>query len=120
MAKVNVKEVRLRVIKMNDAWRQGAAGAKFMNISQGDFQTEIAAAATEDQEIADLETQIKMKKVERDAKYDVLNKKSVKVREGVEGDPNFGPDSALYSAMGFIIESLRRSGLTRKKTPPPS
>ena len=118
MSKVNVKEVRTRIIKMNDAWRQGASGVKFMSISQSSFQTEIDAAATEDQEIADLEAMIKMKKVARDAKYAALNKESVKVREGVEGDSNFGPDSPLYSAMGFIIESLRKSGLTRKKDVP--
>ena len=34
---------------------------------------------------------------------------------GVIGDPNFGPDSALYESLGFVRKSERKSGLTRKK-----
>lgn len=118
MAKTDVKRIRERVIKMNDAWRQGAPGVNFMNIKQETFQAEIEAAESIDQEIADLYAQAKMKEIERDARYTALNKKSVSVREGVEGDPNFGANSPLYAAMGFIIEALRKSGLTRKKNPP--
>jgi hypothetical protein len=36
------------------------------------------------------------------------------VVNGVVGDPTFGPDSALYEAMGYVRKSERKSGLTRK------
>ena len=40
---------------------------------------------------------------------------------GVKGDPDFGEDSDLYEAMGYVRKSERKSGLTRKKkTPPPA
>ncbi len=41
--------------------------------------------------------------------------KSTLVVNGIIGDPNFGPDSDLYEAMGYVRKSARKSGLTRKK-----
>jgi hypothetical protein len=32
----------------------------------------------------------------------------------VLGDPAYGPDSALYEALGYVRKSERKSGLTRK------
>lgn len=115
MPGINFKKIKERILKMNDAWRQLAAGVKFRNISPADFQAKIDAAAASDQRVADLEAQKKAEMNTRSALYRELNDMSVDVREGVEGDSNFGPDSPLYSAMGFIAESLRKSGLTRKK-----
>lgn len=59
-----------------------------------------------------------MKKSERDAAYQELNDDSIKVRDGVEGDVNFGTNHPLYEGMGFTLESNRKSGLTRKKKEP--
>lgn len=116
--RVNIKKVRERVVLMNDAWRQLAASNKFMGVSQTDFDAKITAAKQTEQEIEDFKAQIKAKEITRDAQYGELNTLSVRVREGVEGDATFGPDSPLYAAMGFIIESMRKSGLTRKKKTP--
>jgi len=33
---------------------------------------------------------------------------------GVKGDPNYGVNSTLYSGMGYVRQSERKSGLTRK------
>ena len=118
MAKVNIKEIIARVAKMLDAWRQGAPDVKFMNISQAAFQADYDEVQTELQAIADAEASIKMRKVAVAAKAAGLQKKSVRVREGVEGDSAYGNDSPLYAAMGFVIDSLRKSGLTRKKDTP--
>ena len=40
------------------------------------------------------------------------------VINGVRADPTEGPNSALYEAMGHTRKSERKSGLSRKKTPP--
>ena len=40
------------------------------------------------------------------------------IKNGVVADPEFGDDSALYEALGYIRKSNRRSGLTRKKGDP--
>ena len=112
------KQIKERVTRMNNAWKQGAATVTFKGIKQIDFQSKIEAASAKEQEIADLEAQVKMKKNERDAAYQQLNADSIKVRDGVEGDVNFGTNHPLYEAMGFKLESNRKSGLTRKKKEP--
>lgn len=112
---VNTKQIRERVTKMSNAWAQGASTVAFKGITQTSFQADIVAAATDDQEIAEMETQIRMRKTNRDERYRLLNEKSVKVRDGVEGNENFGPEHPLYEAMGFVRPSDRKSGLTRKK-----
>ena len=40
-----------------------------------------------------------------------------KVGLGVAGNPDFGNDSPLYGAMGFVRKSEKKSGLTRKRKP---
>ena len=103
---------------MNDAWVEGAPGVTFNGIKQNDFQTEIEAAAADDAAIADLESELKMKRDVRDDKYVALNEKRSKVGQGVAGSPDYGDDSPLYGAMGFVRKSEKKSGLTRKKKTP--
>jgi hypothetical protein len=112
---VNTKSIRERVNRMSNGWAQGAANVAFRGITQTGFQAEIDAAAAADQEIVDMETQLRMKKTNRDERYKALNEKSVKIRDGVEGHDDFGPDHPIMEAMGFVRESDRKSGLTRKK-----
>ena len=119
---VATKRIRERVHQMNNAWKQGAPTAVFNGITQPDFQTRIDATDAADQEIADMEAQLAIKKDARENLYDSLNADSVKVRDGVEGHKDFGDDHPLLTAMGFKTKSDRKSGLTRKKvkSPPPA
>jgi hypothetical protein len=112
---VQTKQIRERVTQMSTAWKQSAPNATFKGITQSAFQADIEAAAAIEEEIAALEAQTRIKKQERDAAYQQLNDDSVSVRDGVEGDVNFGTNHPLYAAMGFTLESERKSGLTRKK-----
>jgi hypothetical protein len=114
------KKIKERITKMNNAWKQGAPAVTFKGVRQADFQSKIEAAAAKEQEIADLEAQVKIKKNERDSTYQQLNDDSIKVRDGVEGDANYGTNHPLYEAMGFTLEANRKSGLTRKKKEPPA
>ena len=86
-------------------------------ISQGDFLAEITSCAVNDAAIGDLEAELRMKRDVRDDKYAALNDKRSKVGMGVAGNPDFGNDSPLYGAMGFVRKSERASGLTRKSRP---
>src|SRR2546423_7600231 len=116
--RTNTKKIRERVTKMNNAWKQGAPTVTFKGITQPAFQADIEAAAAKEQEIADLEAQVQMKKQERDAAYQGLNDVSIEVRDGVEGDVNFSTNHPLYEGMGFTLDTNRKSGLTRKKKTP--
>jgi hypothetical protein len=111
------KRIRERVTQMNDAWAQGASTVVFGGISQTQFDTKIKTAATADQEIDDMEAALVLKKQFRDGLYDGLNDDSVKILAGLKGDPAFGDDHPLVGAMGFVRDSERKSGLTRKKEP---
>ena len=116
---LNNKQIRERITKMNNTWAQGAATAVFGGITQTAFQAEITGAAADDQGLADLEAQLKMKKTARDERYRRISDTSNKVRDGVEGHADFGPDHPIYGAMGFVRTSERKSGLTQKKHQPP-
>lgn len=75
--------------------------ANFNGIKQTDFQSDIAAAA-DDAAIADLEAELDMKRDVRDDKYKALDQQRSKVGLGVAGSPDYGNDSPLYGAMGFV------------------
>jgi hypothetical protein len=116
---VPTKRIRERVTQMNDAWTQGAATAVFGGIAQTQFDTKIKAAAATDQEVDEMEAALVLKKQFRDGLYEALNDDSVKILAGLKGDPAFGDDHPLVDAMGFVRDSQRKSGLTRKKESKP-
>ncbi|MGH9946782.1 MAG: hypothetical protein ACRD6X_06265 [Pyrinomonadaceae bacterium] len=118
MAKVDNKAVKEKCNVMNDAWVEGAKAVDFNGISQTAFLADIDAAVADDAAIADLESELKMKRDVRDDKYVALNDKRSKVGMGVAGDPAYGNDSPLYGAMGFVRKSEKKSGLTRKTKSP--
>ena len=66
MANVDVKGIRQKCNVMNDAWVEGAPSAKFNGIAQDAFQTALEAAVADDAAIADLESELKMKRDVRD------------------------------------------------------
>ncbi len=117
---VPTKKIRERVTQMNDAWAQGAATAAFGGITRTQFDTKIKAAAAADQEIEEMEAAITLKKQARDSLYAALYDDSVKIIASVKTDPGFGDDHPLVDAMGFVRDSQRKSGLTRKKEPKPT
>ena len=114
---VDIKSIRDKCNVMNEAWIEGAQGVTFYGITQTDFQNFITAVAAEEAAIADLESELKTKRDARDNKYVALNDKRIKIGHGVAGSPDYGNDSPLYGAMGFVRKSDRASGLTRKTKP---
>jgi hypothetical protein len=66
------------------------------------------------QTLANLKEQTDAAEVTRDTADAVSLKKHQQAVNGVLADPNFGDDSALYEAMGYVRKSKRKTGLTRK------
>ena len=114
MANVNVKRVKEQCDVMQDAWSEGAKTVDFNGITRVSFKADIDAAAVADDEIGDLEAQLKLKREARDDMYAALDEKRSKVGQGVAGNADSGDDSPLYGAMGFVRKSERKSGLTKK------
>ena len=113
------KKIRERVTQMNDGWSQGAENTAFSGITQTQFDTRIKAAAASDREVEEMEAALVLKKQFRDGLYEALNDDSVKIIAAVRIHPDFGGDHPLVDAMGFVRDSQKKSGLTRKKEPKP-
>ena len=85
---------------------------------QSDLNGQITAIEIKEQTLDDLRAQVKMLEDEISDDYAALDDTIVDVGNGVRGSKDYGDDSPLYGAMGFIRKSDRASGLTRKtKTP---
>lgn len=112
---VAVKRIKEKVLRILNAWNEIAPGVlKFRKTKKEDFEAKIAAAQAVEDEIEDLRTRLKAKETERDTIYASLDDDAVDIRKGVDGHEDYGTDSQLYGAMGFIRESEKKSGLTRK------
>lgn len=118
MARVDRKKIWQRAVKMDDAWQQGAPDVKFMDISQTQLSGKMTGITDKEKQRDDLLAQAQILDDEITDDYMDLDDTMVNVRNGVVGDKNFGDNSPLYGTMGFIRKEERKSGLTRKKTPP--
>jgi hypothetical protein len=116
MPKVAVKRIKEKILRIQNAWNEGAPEVtEFRNVTKANFDADIAAAQAVEDEIAELRARTRMKEDERDDRYDKLEDDGVDVGKGVVGHKNYGDDSPLYGAMGFVRKSERKSGLTHKK-----
>ena len=119
MAKrIDKTAIKKRAVKMNDAWKEGAVSVEFMGVKQADLNGKITAIETKEQTLDDLRAQIKMLEEEILDDYAELDDTLVDVGNGVRGNKDYGNDSPLYGAMGFVRKSERKSGLTRKTKSP--
>ena len=114
MAKKDNRKVLDKASKINNAWAEGGQSSTFSSIKQNEYAADIAEIAGVDDQLADLRAQVKMLEDRKDNLCSALEAKSVRIANGVRGDAEFGPDSPLYGAMGFVRTSERKSGLTRK------
>lgn len=106
--------------KVLDAWRNLAPDMQFGGITLTEFQAKINASLGARVEVTAKENEYKAAIVSRDnTDADAMAAKTLVVN-GVIGNPNFGPNSALYEAMGYVRKDMRASGLTRKKKEPVS
>ncbi len=112
-AKVNKKGINKRADNMENGWELKAAETFRRKSLQGlkDIRTEIDTA---EQEKADIDAQGRLKDIQIDGLYQQLDDYMVDVGDGVRGHEDYGSDSELYGAMGFVRKSQRKSGLTRK------
>ena len=103
-----------KLSKILEAWKNLAPTETFGGMTLTEFQTEIGKSVTVRVEISDLENQITNKMQERDVTDTTNWEKAQFVVSSVAGNPNFGKNSGLYEAMGYVSTDQRKSGLTRK------
>lgn len=116
--RIDKTSIKKRAVKMDDAWKEGAPTVEFMGVTQTDLNAKITDIETKEQTLDDLRTQVKMLEDEVSDDYAGLDETLVDVGNGVRGSKDYGDDSPLYGAMGFIRKSERASGSTRKPKKP--
>lgn len=118
MASPKDNEEKLNTIL--NAWKTLASDKAFGGMTVEQFETAIAPSKTTRTQLAALDNQRTQLVNSRDTADEGSLARAAMVVAGVVGDPNFGPDSSLYEAMGYTRKSERKTGLTRKAggTPP--
>jgi len=100
---------------IKSAWKKYAESASFGGMTLEQYTAKIKPSYDIRQQIDDLEKQLRQLIADRDLADDATNKINASVVKGIVGDVNYGDDSDLYGACGYIRKSERASGLTRKK-----
>jgi hypothetical protein len=110
----NPAEVEQQITDITNAWTSLAAGATFASMTLAQYLAAVKPSADARTAITGLEEQMTGAITNRDkadAASEIINQKVVKA---VVGDVNYGDDSALYEAFGYVRKSQRKTGLARK------
>jgi hypothetical protein len=114
----NPAEVEKDITDITNAWTALAPTATFANMTLAQFTAAVKPSLDARKTIDDLNEQMTSATTTRDQADVTSESINQKVVKAVVGDVNYGDDSALYEAMGYIRKSQRKTGLSRKtKTP---
>jgi hypothetical protein len=97
-----------QIQKFTRAWERMAPNSVFYGMTLEQFKTLVRPSEEKRKELLDIEFQTRRITAERDAADGISMQALHNVANGVRGDPAFGPDSALYAALGYVRESAKR------------
>lgn len=120
MAKRKYPPTAERVAIFTAAWREIAPEGSFAGMTLAEFESNTAALAESQTALQALEAQTSAAIRARDEAESTVRRVIRQVGHAVRGDPAHGEDSPLYRAMGYVPESERQSGLTRKTASDPA
>lgn len=107
-------KVKRRLERQRTAWSQLANEEQFAGMTLADLDGHLQRIeASLDREIA-AEAALEAVRKDRDKSLTEAMRDSKRLAMAMKSHPKFGEDSALVKASGFVTESDRRSGLTRK------
>jgi hypothetical protein len=115
----NPKGNEEKIRRFTEALERLAPAKSFGGMTLEQFKTAVGPSLTIRDEIDVTDTRLQSLYAARDQADDLSLAKLQLVVNGVLADPDFGPDSALYEALGYTRKSDRQSGLTRKHEKPP-
>ena len=108
------KDIEERLERFLNAWRTLRPEKSFGGMTLAQFEAGCAPSKQARAELEELEDKKTQALAKRDAADDNTAAKMQLVVAGVLADPTEGPDSALYTALGYTAKSARKTGLTRK------
>ncbi len=106
--------------KVVNAWGTLAPGATFAGMTLAQFKTKVQPSFDARAQITTLQEQVTSAQDKRDDADKTTVSAMQLVVNAVKGDPNYGDDSDLYDAMGYVRKSARASGLSRKANSTPA
>ena len=109
------KSFEQKMERMLSAWKTLAPDKKFAGMTFADFEARCAPSRNARKRLAELEDERTQKLADRDVADKDADVRMKQVVAGVLADPDYGPDSALYEAFGYIPDHDRKSGLHRGK-----
>lgn len=109
------RENEERMHRVLNALKTLAPDRKFGNKGVGELETQVGKSLAPRRRLTELADEGIEQQALRESE-DINTLKMIdSIVAGVVADDEFGPDSALYEAMGYVRKSERKSGLTRKK-----
>ena len=103
-----------RINRIISAWEHHAPHASFAGFTLQQFKAAVAASLESRAALSVLATRAVGLKAQRDLSDKTARVVADRVVAGVRADGEFGADSSLWAAMGFVRVSDRSTGLTRK------
>lgn len=118
MPKYTPKAARERDERYVNSWQENSPDKKWAELTLAEFKAEGKQIADKENEIAASEAHTKALKIERDNLIKKHMGNCDYITADVEGDRNFGPDSALYAGFGYVRKSEKKRGGRKPKTTP--
>lgn len=109
------RENEIKFTRFLNALTTLAPEKTFGGVNLSSFTTQVGKSMTPRKRLDEIKDEEKEQEVIRDTEDVNTSKMCEMIKNGVVADPDFGDDSALYEALGFVRKSNRKSGLTRKK-----
>lgn len=109
------KRTLAKLLKISTAWRKGAPDKRFGGFLFAEYEAKVERSLAARRQLAKIKMMEKEAIAEREAADADAMSAVAWIVAGVIGDPLEGPDGVLYAAMGYIRQSLYKTGLTRKK-----
>ena len=111
----NLDHVLEQLLEISASWQQLAPSDSFAGMTLAEFQAATAQSKTRRHEVMALFAELAAKRKER-AEADAATKVLVDlVIHSIKGSPQHGSDSALYCSLGYVPQSERKTGMTRRK-----
>jgi hypothetical protein len=108
-------EVERKIAQVTHGWEISCAEQPFAEMTLEQFKQVLHPCEDTKAKFAAADAQWETARRERNAAYAKALEVIQLVVNSVKGHPKFGVDSAVYSAMGYIAKSERRSGLTQRR-----
>lgn len=105
-----------KMLKVLNALKTLAPDKKFGNKGVAELEAQVEKSLAPRRRIDELDDERTEQVALREAEDEKTLKMIDQIVAGIIADDEYGDDSALYEAAGYIRRSQRKSGLTRKKT----